>query len=131
MPRTQKKRLPEGPFYRDLGRNIRLTRIAAGKSQEDAAEHLDVSFQQFQKYENGTNRIPIDKLLGVAAFLQVSLSQFVNDDGSTPKSPFHALMNQYTSKEYQSLLKHFSSIDDHDVRAAVLDFVKAMGDLKR
>ena len=131
MAKIQKKRLPEGSFYRDLGRNIRLTRIAAGKSQEDAAEHLDVSFQQFQKYENGTNRIPVDKLILLAAFLQVSLSQFVNDDGSAPKSPFHALMNQYSSKEYQALLKYFSSIDDEYVRGAVLDFVKAMADLKR
>lgn len=131
MPRTQKQRLPEGPFYRDLGRNIRLTRIAAGKSQEHAAEHLDVSFQQFQKYENGTNRIPVDKLLSLAAYLQVSLSQFVNDDGSPAKSPFHALMNQYSSKEYQSLLKHFSAIDDEYVREAVLAFVRAMADLKR
>ena len=128
---TQKKRLPEGPFYRDLGRNIRLTRIAAGKSQEDTAEHLDVSFQQFQKYENGTNRIPVDKLLSLAAFLQVPLSQFVKDDGSSPKSTFHSLMKQYSSKEYQSLLKHFSSIDDEYVREAVLDFVRSMAALKR
>lgn len=131
MPKTQKQRLPEGPFYRDLGRNIRLTRIAAGTSQEDAAEHLDVSFQQFQKYENGTNRIPVDKLLSLATLFKVPLSQFVNDDGSPPKSPFHALMTQYSSKEYQSLLKYFSSIDDEDVRTAVLDFVRAMAALKR
>ena len=131
MPQPYKKRLPEGPFYRDLGRNIRLTRNAAGRSQTDAAEAIDVTFQQFQKYENGSNRIPIDRLVSLASFLQVPLSQFVNDDGSSPQSPFHSLMNQYSSKESQALLKYFSSIDDEYVRGAVLDFVRAMADLKR
>jgi len=46
MPQHHKKRLPEGPFYKDLGRTIRLTRTAAGKSQIDTAGHLDVTFQQ-------------------------------------------------------------------------------------
>jgi len=131
MPKSLKKRLPEGPFYRDLGNNIRIIRTASGTSQSDAAEAIDVTFQQFQKYENGENRIPVDKLINLAGFLQVPLSQFVDDDGSSPKSPFHTLMNQYSSKEYQTLLKHFSSIDDDHVREAVLDFVRAMAALKR
>ena len=40
MTRTY-KRLPEGPFYRDLGRNLRTARSAAGKSQSEVAEFLD------------------------------------------------------------------------------------------
>ena len=63
MARTHKKRLPEGPFYRDLGRNVRIARSAAGKSQSEVAEFLDVTFQQVQKYENGKNRIPVDGLV--------------------------------------------------------------------
>jgi transcriptional regulator with XRE-family HTH domain len=131
MPRTQKKRLPEGSFYRDLGRSIRNTRNAAGKSQTEAAEALDVTFQQFQKYENGSNRIPIDKLASLAVFLQVPLSQFVNDDASVSKSPFLALMNQYSSKECQALLKHFTAIEDDQMRVAILDIAKASAALKR
>jgi transcriptional regulator with XRE-family HTH domain len=131
MPRTQKKRLPKSSFYRDLGRSIRNTRNAAGKSQTEAAEALDVTFQQFQKYENGSNRIPIDKLASLALFLQVPLSQFVNDDASVSKSPFLALMNQYSSKECQALLKHFTAIEDDQMRVAILDIAKASAALKR
>jgi transcriptional regulator with XRE-family HTH domain len=58
-----RRRLPEGPFYRDLGRMIRLTRVAVGKSQLETAAHLAISFQQLQKYEHGTNRTPVDRLL--------------------------------------------------------------------
>ena len=73
MPRKS-KRLPEGPFYRELGRNLRVARSAAGKSQSEVAEHLDVTFQQVQKYENGTNRIPVDRLVSLAAYLEVPLA---------------------------------------------------------
>ena len=128
MPKTQKKRLPEGPFYRDLGRNIRFTRSAAGKSQEDTAEHLDISFQQLQKYENGTNRIPVDRLVSLASFLDVPVSQFVGESEAA-NSQTLSLMSQFESKECQNLLRYFLSIDDERVRAAVLSFVKSMAAL--
>lgn len=130
MPRAYKKRLPEGPFYRDLGRNIRLTRHAAGKSQIEAADHIDVTFQQFQKYEKGSNRIPVDRLVSLANFLDVPLSQFVRDSGEPANSSVQTLIEQYSGKEFQMLLKYFSEINDPRVRAAVLNFVKAMAALK-
>ena len=71
------KRMPDGPFYRDLGRNLRAARAAAGKTQLETAEYLDVTFQQIQKYENGINRIPVDRLVSLAAYLEVPLVQFV------------------------------------------------------
>jgi transcriptional regulator with XRE-family HTH domain len=42
---------------RDIARRLRLARIAAGVTQEDAASHVGVTFQQVQKYEAGTNRV--------------------------------------------------------------------------
>lgn len=128
MPRAHKKRLPEGPFYRDLGRNIRLTRSAVGKSQIDAAEYLDVSFQQVQKYEKGTNRIPVDRLVSLAAFLDVPVSRFIGENGSA-KSSNQSMIDQFESKECQTLLRYFLSIDDERVRDAVLSFVKSMAAL--
>lgn len=68
--------MTKGPFYHELGRRLLVARIAAGKTQRDVAAHLDVSFQQIQKYENGANRIPIHRLLSVANFLEVPLSHF-------------------------------------------------------
>jgi transcriptional regulator with XRE-family HTH domain len=71
------KRLPEGPFYRELGDKLRVARVASGKNQTEIAEFLEVTFQQVQKYENGKNRMPVDRLVNLAAFLEVPLSQFV------------------------------------------------------
>ncbi len=126
MARLHKKRIPEGPFYPDLGRNIRLTRHAAGKSQEEAAAHLDVTFQQFQKYEKGTNRIPIDRLVSLADFLDVPLSKFVGKTDAIANSAVQSLMKEYSGRECQALLKAFTAIDDRRVRSAVLNFVRAM-----
>jgi len=126
MPRTKKSRLPEGSFFRDLGSNIRLTRNAAGKSQEEAADHLDVTFQQFQKYEKGANRIPIDKLVSLADFLDVPLSKFVGKTDSAANSAVLSLIEEYSGRECQSLLKSFTSIDDRHIRTAILHFVRSM-----
>jgi transcriptional regulator with XRE-family HTH domain len=126
MPRPYKKHLPNTPFYRDLGRNIRLTRQAAGKSQEEAAGHLNVSFQQFQKYESGANRIPIDRLVSLADFLSVPLSKFVGDMDAIADSAVQSLIEEYSGRECQSLLKSFTAIGDRRVRGAILNFVRAM-----
>jgi len=127
MPRKS-KRLPEGPFYRDLGRNIRVARSAAGKSQTDVAEHLDVAFQQVQKYENGTNRIPVDRLVSLAAYLEVPILQFIApSDGD---SEFQRLASQFSAKEFHTLMQAFGTIKDRALRTALLNLIKRMADVK-
>ncbi len=54
------KRVP--PEARIIGANLRRLRHKVGLSQVDLGCSLDVSFQQVQKYENGQNRLPIEKL---------------------------------------------------------------------
>ncbi len=123
MPRKN-KRLPEGPFYRDLGRKLRLARSAAGKSQAHIAEYLDLTFQQVQKYENGTNRIPVDRLVSLANYLEAPLSQFVApSDGD---SEFQSLASQFSAKEFHALMDAWGAIKDRAARTALLNLVKCM-----
>ena len=129
MARNHKKRLPEGPFYRDLGRNVRTARSAAGKSQSEVAEFLDVTFQQVQKYENGKNRIPLDRLVGLADFLEVPLSQFI--DPSDSDTQFHSLASQFSDKEFHTLLEAWGTLKDRPARAALINVVKCMANLSR
>jgi transcriptional regulator with XRE-family HTH domain len=128
MPRKS-KRMHEGPFYRELGRNLLVARRAAGKSQMEAAEHIDVTFQQLQKYENGTNRIPIDRLVSLANYLEVPLSQFVAPSDSD--SEFQSLASQFSAKEFHALMHAWTSIKDRPARAALVNLVKCMANLKR
>jgi transcriptional regulator with XRE-family HTH domain len=128
MPRKS-KRLPEGPFYRDLGRNLKLARIAAGKSQSDIAEHLDVSFQQVQKYENGKDRISLDRLIRLADYLEVPLSQFIApSDGD---SEFQSLAEKFSARELHAFMDAWGSIKDRSARVALINLVKCMANIKR
>ena len=128
MPRKS-KRLPEGPFYRELGRNLRLARSAAGKSQEEAAEHIDVTFQQLQKYESGLNRIPVDRLIGLADYLEAPLSQFITPSDSD--SEFQSLAEQLGDREFHALMEAWGNIKDRAARAALVNLVKCMANMKR
>jgi len=60
------KRMTFRDIDRHVGKRIRLGRQKAGVTQNDLAEHLEVSFQQVQKYEGGTNRISAGKLYRTA-----------------------------------------------------------------
>ena len=132
MPRSNRKHLPEGAFYKDLGRTIRLKRTAAGKSQTETAGHLDVTFQQIQKYEAGTNRIPLDRLVSLSDFLDVPLSHFVASGGPPDgESAFLSLIEQFEGKEFRTFLESWTAIKDRRMRAAILDHVKRMAALSR
>jgi transcriptional regulator with XRE-family HTH domain len=53
-----------------LGAAVRIRRKSLGISQEALAEQCGVSFQQVQKYENGTNRISFSRLVQIARALR-------------------------------------------------------------
>lgn len=65
-------------FDEQIGQNIRKLRIAANMSQAGFAESLPnpVSFQQIQKYENGSNRISAQMLYEMSGVLNCSLFSF-------------------------------------------------------
>jgi transcriptional regulator with XRE-family HTH domain len=131
MPRHNKKRLPEGTFYKNLGRSVSLTRTAAGKNQMDTADHLGISFQQLQKYENGSNRIPVDRLVSLAGYLEVPVSHFLSPGGpSDEESAFMDLLEKFEGKEFKVLLESWTAIKDRHARTALLNLIKRMAALK-
>ncbi len=64
---------PKAPSLTDkhVASRIRLRRLQLGMSQEDLAQILEISFQQVQKYEKGTNRVSAGRLRDIAAALSV------------------------------------------------------------
>src|ERR1700694_517945 len=59
-----------------VGQRMRLRRMLVGMSQDRLGELLDLTFQQIQKYEKGTNRIGAGRLFEVAGILGVPVSFF-------------------------------------------------------
>lgn len=64
------------PIDVHVGRRIRAARLTKGYSQQQLGEALDLSFQQVQKYEKGTNRIGAGRLAKIAEALEVPLAYF-------------------------------------------------------
>jgi hypothetical protein len=50
------KKVPN-PIDKHVGSRVRMRRMMLGMSQEKLGDALDLTFQQVQKYEKGTNRI--------------------------------------------------------------------------
>jgi transcriptional regulator with XRE-family HTH domain len=73
-------------FNKRLGAAVRARRIMAGFSQEALAAQLDVTFQQQQKREKGTNRISTEDLARTARILNTSPQALIDEacDENTP-----------------------------------------------
>jgi transcriptional regulator with XRE-family HTH domain len=77
MPRGISPQRKAGPVDLVVGGNMRSLRILRGLSQEALAGRLGLTFQQVQKYETGTNRISVGRLLQLAERLDCSLDDLL------------------------------------------------------
>jgi len=121
------RRKSEDTFYRELGRAVRLARVAAGRTQVDVADHLDCSFQQIQKYEKGKDRIPVQELVRLAVYLEVPVTSFIDGGDTQLKS----VADKLRPKAFNTLLESWAAIKDQPMRAAVLEFVRCAAALGR
>lgn len=113
-----------------IGLIIREMRKSWGLSQSELAERIGISFQQIQKYEKGSTRISVMRLLQIAEALGVNITAFFEEREATPKVSDLAL--GYTSrkaplesiqplnKEEITLLKLFRRTKNKKVRGGIL-----------
>jgi transcriptional regulator with XRE-family HTH domain len=73
------------PVDAALGQNIRMARLEAGLSQTELGTACGVTFQQIQKYENGTNRVGGSRLMQISEALKVPAATLL------PASQKHAV----------------------------------------
>lgn len=59
-----------------VGQKLKQIRTLRRLSQTDVARQLNLSFQQIQKYEIGSNRVAASRLFELAQILEVSPSYF-------------------------------------------------------
>ena len=69
----------EGNFNRHLGSKLRMRRLSLGLTQTKVAQAINVTFQQIQKYEKGTNGISSLRIMQLANFLKVPVVYFFED----------------------------------------------------
>ena len=69
----------EENFNKFLGNKLKLRRLALGLTQTKVAKAINVTFQQIQKYEKGTNGVSSIRLLQLSNFLKVPINYFFED----------------------------------------------------
>jgi len=108
-----------------------------GMSQEKLGESLDVTFQQIQKYEKGSNRVSASRLFDISRILDVPVQFFFDDikDGNVTKksggkeqSDAFQMIDFLSSSDGAQLIRTFSGIEDAEVRRNIIDLVKSIAD---
>ena len=69
----------EENFNKHLGSRLKLRRLALGLTQTKVAKAINVTFQQIQKYEKGTNGVSSIRLLQLSNYLKIPISYFFED----------------------------------------------------
>ena len=69
----------EDNFNNHLGSKLKLRRLALGLTQTKVAKAINVTFQQIQKYEKGTNGVSSIRLLQLSNYLKVPINYFFED----------------------------------------------------
>ena len=69
----------EENFNKHLGNKLKLRRLALGLTQTKVAKAINVTFEQIQKYEKGTNGVSSIRLLQLSNYLKVPINYFFED----------------------------------------------------
>ena len=136
----QTDELHSHPIDRYVGHRVRLRRALVGMSQEQLGRAIGLTFQQVQKYENGTNRISASRLFEISRVLNVQVSYFYDEmpdeisqaplsgrRGRTRGSPeqfsiqYCELDNKLAERETIDLIKSYYRISESSKRKILFD----------
>ena len=96
-------------FNRHLGSKLRLRRLSLGLTQTKVAHAINVTFQQIQKYEKGTNGISSLRIMQLANFLKVPVVYFF-EDYPEYKSTAETNLNGPIDLNYSFITKLFTNL---------------------
>ena len=100
-----------------VGRKLKQIRTLRRYSQTDVARKLDLSFQQIQKYEIGSNRIAASRLFELSQILEVPTSYFF--DG------LHDNANSAPSRDPgMDIVTAIAAIKDDTVKSRIVTFIE-------
>ena len=128
---TPSKRAPD-PFDVYVGSRVRMTRQTLGMSQTDLGKALDLTFQQIQKYEKGSNRLSSSRLQMISNITGVPVSFFFEGGPNI----FTSMPDQSHSMDYiakfvassdgLALVRAYSKIKDSRLKRRLIDLIEAM-----
>jgi len=123
----------ESNFNRHLGSKLRMRRLSLGLTQTKVAQAINVTFQQIQKYEKGTNGISSLRIMQLANFLKVPVTFFFDDfplyQGNDPETnPDSGSKSE--DLNYSFLAKLFSALSE-EKKERIFQILKNTRNLER
>ncbi len=118
-----------------VGKRIRSCRVSLGISQQKLGENLSISFQQVQKYENGSNRVSASRLYQISEIFGVPMVYFfdgldrshIPETGDFDEVDFADGRRAIISKrETLELVKALHKIKDPAVKRNAVKFLKSI-----
>ena len=97
-------------FNKHLGSKLKLRRLALGLTQTKVAKAINVTFQQIQKYEKGTNGVSSIRLLQLSNYLKVPINYFF-EDYSEYLINIERSVEGHINVNYNFLVKLFSELN--------------------
>lgn len=119
------KKIP-APTDKHVGSRVRMRRLMQGMSQTDLGNALDLTFQQVQKYEKGTNRIGASRLQHIAQILKVPVAFFFEGGpGYKGGDALPSYVSEFmSSKDGLALAEAFGKISNDKVRRSIVNLVE-------
>ncbi len=106
---------------REIGGRIKRRRRTLGITQERLAEALDVTYQQVQRYENGTNSLNMENVQTIADALSVPVSYFFEPEKQLMVAE---AQTPYLPSDESKLLRYFRKIKDNSSKGIVLQVAR-------
>jgi len=116
-----------------IGKALKQYRLAAQLSQMALAEKIGISYQQLQKYENGTDNISLYRLQQICEALNIPVSSIIEVlEDAEPGKIAEDISKYGLSKEERTLLDLFRRISNKDIRRGLLLELKGIaGELQK
>ncbi len=123
-----KKKRSGDPRDVEIGKRMRALRLERGLSQTELGSMLDVTFQQVQKYEKGSNRVAAGRLHRVAEALSVPITFFYAGPGEkvrdTDVDSVDVGLGFLQTAGAVRLVRAYSRLKDPAMRRAVVALVE-------
>ncbi|WP_223421369.1 helix-turn-helix domain-containing protein [Tateyamaria pelophila] len=104
-----------------VGKRLKQIRTLRRMSQTDVAKRLNLSFQQIQKYEIGSNRVAASRLFELSRIFDVPTSYFF--EGLTETDPAPRRDNGL------DIVNALASIEDEKIKTRIVTFIEDVSGL--
>ena len=110
----------------EIGRRLRQARLVENLTQDGLAQKLSISFQQVQKYENGTNRVSSSRLWSISRVLGLPITYFYEGlDDSHVSEAVEGTGDGSLPDRTIRVARMLDEMPDSDVKDKVFGLIKA------